>query len=104
MKIAILGNGGREHAIAHQISKSVKVSKLYCIPGNAGTMTIAENIYLDILNFEKLLDFVKEKKIDLVIVGPEKPLVEGVVNFLEDNGIKVFGPSKVSSQLEGSKK
>ncbi len=103
MKIAILGNGGREHAIAHQISKSVKVSKLYCIPGNAGTMTIAENIYLDILNFEKLLDFVKEKKIDLVIVGPEKPLVEGVVNFLEDNGIKVFGPSKISSQLEGSK-
>ncbi len=103
MKIAILGNGGREHAIADQISKSPKINKLYCIPGNAGTKSIAENINLDIYNFEKLGKFVSSNKIDLVIVGPEKPLVEGVVDFLINKGVKVFGPNKVSSQLEGSK-
>ena len=103
MKIAILGNGGREHAIADQISKSSKLSKLYCLPGNAGTKYIAENINLDIYDFDKLGKFVEEYKIDLVIVGPEKPLVEGVVDFLKRKGIKVFGPNKISSQLEGSK-
>ena len=103
MKIAILGNGGREHAIADQISKSSKLNKLYCLPGNAGTKYIAENINLDIYDFDKLGKFVEEYKIDLVIVGPEKPLVEGVVDFLKRKGIKVFGPNKISSQLEGSK-
>jgi len=103
MKIAILGNGGREHAIAVQISKSHKLSKLYCLPGNAGTKYIAENVKLDIYDFGKLGRFVKEHKIDLVIVGPEKPLVEGVVDFLISEGIKVFGPNKTSAQLEGSK-
>jgi len=103
MKIAILGNGGREHAIADQISKSPKLNKLYCLPGNAGTKLIAENIDLDIYNFNELGKFVEKYKIDLVIVGPEKPLVEGVVDFLINKGIKVFGPNKISSQLEGSK-
>ncbi len=103
MKIAILGNGGREHAIAHQISKSPKLDKLYCLPGNAGTQIIAENVNIDIYDFEKLGNFVEENKINLVIVGPEKPLVEGVVDFLTNRGVKVFGPSKASSQLEGSK-
>ena len=103
MKIAILGNGGREHAIADQISKSPKLSKLYCLPGNAGTELIAENINIDIYDFNKLGKFVEKYKIDLVIVGPEKPLVEGVVDFLTNKGIKVFGPNKISSQLEGSK-
>ena len=103
MKIAILGNGGREHAIADQISKSSKLNKLYCLPGNAGTKYIAENINLDIYDFDKLGKFVEEYKIDLVIVGPEKPLVEGIVDFLKRKGIKVFGPNKISSQLEGSK-
>ena len=103
MKIAIIGNGGREHAIADQISKSPKVNKLYCLPGNAGTKRIAENIKIDIYDFEKLGNFVDEYKIDLVIVGPEKPLVDGVVDFLTNKGIKVFGPNKISSQLEGSK-
>ena len=103
MKIAILGNGGREHAIAYQISKSPKLNKLYCLPGNAGTRLIAENINLDIYNFNKLGKFVDKYKIDLVIVGPEKPLVEGVVDFLKNKGIKVFGPNKISAQLEGSK-
>ena len=103
MKIAILGNGGREHAIAEKISKSPRLDKLYCIPGNAGTRYIAENINLDIFDFDKLGKFVEENKIDLVVIGPEKPLVEGVVDFLASKGIKVFGPNKVSSQLEGSK-
>ena len=103
MKIAILGNGGREHAIADQLSKSPKLNKLYCLPGNAGTELIAENVKLDIFDFNKLGKFVDEYKIDLVIVGPEKPLVDGIVDFLTNKGIKVFGPNKISSQLEGSK-
>ncbi len=103
MKIAILGNGGREHAIATKISKSPKLENLYCIPGNAGTDSIAENVELDFYNFESLLKFIKENKIDLVIVGPEKPLVDGVVDFLSKENIKVFGPNKKVSQLEGSK-
>ena len=103
MKIAILGSGGREHSIAYQLSKSPKLNKLYCLPGNAGTNLVAENVKLDIYDFDKLGKFVKDKKIDLVIVGPEKPLVDGVVDFLTNKGIKVFGPNKISSQLEGSK-
>ena len=103
MKIAILGNGGREHAIADKISNSQKLKKLYCIPGNAGTEHIAENINLDISNFKELGKFVEEKKIDLIIVGPEKPLVEGVVDFLSRKRVKVFGPNKTCAQLEGSK-
>ena len=103
MKIAILGNGGREHAIATKISKSPKLEELYCIPGNAGTDSIAVNVELDFYNFESLLQFLKENKIDLVIVGPEKPLVDGVVDFLLKENIKVFGPNKKVSQLEGSK-
>ena len=93
MKIAILGNGGREHAIATKISKSPKLEELYCIPGNAGTDSIAENVELDFYNFQSLLQFLKENKIDLVIVGPEKPLVDGVVDFLLKENIKVFGPN-----------
>ena len=103
MKIAIIGNGGREHAIADQISKSPKLNKLYCLPGNAGTKLIAENIKIDIYDFDKLGNFVDEYKIDLVIVGPEKPLVDGVVDFLTNKGIMFFGHNKISSQLEGSK-
>ena len=103
MKIAILGSGGREHAIAYSISKSKKIKKIYCIPGNAGTEEIAENINLDINNFENIRDFLIENKIELVVVGPEDPLVNGIVDYLENFNIKVFGPSKKASQLEGSK-
>ena len=103
MKIAILGSGGREHAIADKISKSSKLKKLYCIPGNAGTSHIAENINLEITDFDAIYKFVENYKIDLVIVGPEKPLVDGVVDFLEKRNIKVFGPNKKVAQLEGSK-
>ena len=103
MKIAILGNGGREHALAIQVSKSSKLKKLYCIPGNAGTNEIAENVSIDIDDFEKIYNFVKTSNIDLVIVGPEQPLVDGIVDFLENKKIKVFGPKKKVAQLEGSK-
>ena len=103
MKIAILGSGGREHALAVSIAKSKKVKKIFCIPGNAGTSIIAENISINLEKFDELKDFIKHNNIDLTIVGPEKPLVEGIVNFLEEHNIKVFGPNKTASQLEGSK-
>jgi len=103
MIICVIGSGGREHAICKMISLSPKVNKIYCIPGNAGTQQLAENINLDIDNFEKILKFLKDLKVDLVIIGPEKPLVNGIVDYLESNNIKVFGPKKISSQLEGSK-
>ena len=103
MKIAIIGSGGREHAITYSISKSKKIKKIYCIPGNAGTEEIAENINLDINNFENIRDFLIENKIELVVVGPEDPLVNGIVDYLENFNIKVFGPNKKASQLEGSK-
>ena len=103
MKIAILGSGGREHAIAYTISKSKKVSKIYCIPGNAGTFEIAENIIIDINNFDEIYQFLKKEKIEFVIIGPEQPLVDGIVDYLEKYKIKVFGPNKIASQLEGSK-
>ncbi len=103
MIIAVIGSGGREHSICKKISESPKISKIYCIPGNAGTSEIAENIEIDINNFEKIKNFLIKSKIDLLIVGPEKPLVNGIVDFLEKEKIKVFGPKKISSQLEGSK-
>ena len=83
MIICVIGSGGREHAICKMISLSPKVSKLYCIPGNAGTQKLAENIDLDINNFEEVLKFLKDSKVDLVVVGPEKPLVNGIVDYLE---------------------
>ena len=103
MKVGIIGSGGREHAICESIKNSHKINKIYCFPGNAGTQEIAENIEIDLDNFEKIKNIVLEKKIDLIIVGPEKPLVEGLVDYLEDHKIKTFGPSKTASQLEGSK-
>ena len=103
MIICIIGSGGREHAICKSISLSSKVKKIYCIPGNAGTQELAENVDLDINNFEIILKFLKNLNVDMVIVGPEKPLVNGIVDYLEKNNIKVFGPRKTSSQLEGSK-
>ena len=103
MKIGIIGSGGREHAICAFLKSSSKVDKIYCFPGNAGTSFIAENIDIDLGNFQELKDKIKNLEIDIVIVGPEKPLVDGIVDFLEKNEIKVFGPNKISSQLEGSK-
>ena len=103
MKVGIIGSGGREHAICDSLNKSSKVEEIYCFPGNAGTATIAKNIIIDIENFADLKDFIFLKKIDLIIIGPEKPLVDGIVDFLEKNKIKVFGPNQIAAQLEGSK-
>ena len=103
MKVVIIGSGGREHALCYSLKNSDKVSKLYCIPGNAGTSQIAENIEIDLNDFENIKNFIFENKINLVLVGPEKPLVDGIVDYLEKNNINVFGPNKLASQLEGSK-
>ena len=103
MIVGIIGSGGREHAICQALSKSKKVDKIYCFPGNAGTSLIAENIDLDLDNFQELKDFILEKEIYLVVVGPEQPLVDGITDYLEKFKIRVFGPNKIASQLEGSK-
>ena len=103
MKVGIIGSGGRDHAICLCLKKSKKIDKIYCFPGNAGTEQIAENINLNLEDFNELKSFILSNKIDLIIVGPEKPLVNGIVDFLEENNIKVFGPNKIASQLEGSK-
>jgi len=103
MIVGIIGSGGREHAICHSLNKSKKVNKIYCFPGNAGTSNIAENIDINFNEFEKLKDFILEKKINIVVIGPEKPLVDGLTDYLERFDIKVFGPNKIASQLEGSK-
>ena len=103
MKVGILGSGGREHAICQSIKNTNKIDKIFCFPGNAGTKEIAENINLNLNNFENLKNFIFDKKIDLIVVGPEKPLVDGLVDYLESFDIKVFGPNKFASQLEGSK-
>ena len=103
MNIGIIGSGGREHAICKKIFESARVKEIFCFPGNAGTSSIATNVEIDILNFKKLLKFIKSYNIELVIVGPEEPLVKGIVDYLRKHKIKVFGPNKYASQLEGSK-
>ena len=103
MRIAIIGSGGREHAICEKIYKSPKVQKIFCIPGNGGTEKISENIQIKLKNFNEIKSFLINNKIDLTIVGPEEPLVGGIVDFLRKDNLKVFGPDKFCSQLEGSK-
>jgi len=103
MNVAIIGNGGREHAICTYIKKSNKIDKVYCIPGNAGTGHIATNIEIDIDDFKEIKKFIKKNNINLLIIGPEKPLVNGLVDYLKNINIKIFGPNKKASQLEGSK-
>ena len=103
MKVGIIGSGGREHSICEILKRSNNITDIYCFPGNAGTAQIANNVDIDIDNYDKFKNFILDKKIDLVIVGPEKPLVDGIVNYLEKFNIKVFGPNKEASQLEGSK-
>ena len=103
MKVAIIGSGGREHSICLSLRNSSKIKEIYCIPGNAGTKLIAENISIEIDNFYQIKKFIKENQINFVIIGPEQPLVDGIVDYLEQHNIKVFGPNKIASQLEGSK-
>jgi phosphoribosylamine--glycine ligase len=103
MNIALIGSGGREHAICQKLNESPLTKNIYCIPGNAGTEKVAKNLNFDPLNFKKLLIAVRFYKIDLVIIGPELPLTKGIVDFLQTNNINVFGPNKYAAQLEGSK-
>ena len=103
MNLAVIGSGGREHAICYKLKQSKKIKKLICIPGNAGTKKIAENIKEKISNFGAIYQIIKKHNIDLVVVGPEQPLVEGLVDYLDKKKVKVFGPCKFASQLEGSK-
>src|SRR6201991_2612840 len=103
MQILLLGSGGREHALAWKIAASPLVTKLWCAPGNAGIAREAECIGLDVTNHSAVIDFCKANAVDLVVVGPETPLVAGIVDDLERAGIKAFGPSKLAAQLEGSK-
>ena len=103
MNIALIGSGGREHAICQKLYESPLTKNIYCIPGNAGTESIAKNLNFDPLNFKKLLIAVKFYKIDLVVIGPELPLTKGIVDFLQANNVKVFGPNKYAAQLEASK-
>ena len=103
MNIAVIGSGGREHALCQKIFESKLTKNIICIPGNAGTSQIAKNIDINFLNFKKLLHVIKLHKIDLVIIGPEEPLVRGIVDYLKRNKIKAFGPNKYAASLEGSK-
>ena len=103
MNIALIGSGGREHALCKKLKESKKISKIFCIPGNAGTKEISTNLNIDFNNFKSLLKEIKKRKIKLVVIGPEEPLVNGIVDFLEKNKVKVFGPNKFAAQLEGSK-
>lgn len=103
MKILVVGSGGREHTIVWKLKQSPKVEQLYCAPGNAGIAELAECVPVKADDIQGLLDFAKEKQIDLAVIGPEIPLVAGVVDQFEAAGIKVFGPSKKAAQLEGSK-
>ena len=103
MNIGLIGSGGREHALCQKIHESKLIKKIICFPGNAGTAKIAKNIKADILNFREIHQLVQFHKIDLVIVGPEEPLVRGLVDYLRKKKIKVFGPDKFASRLEGSK-
>ena len=103
MNIGLIGSGGREHALCKKIHNSKLVKKIICFPGNAGTLKMATNVEVDIMDFKKVLNLINYYSIDLVIVGPEEPLVNGIVDFLKKNKIKVFGPNKYASKLEGSK-
>lgn len=103
MKILVIGSGGREHALVWKISKSLLVEKIYCAPGNAGTGLLAESVSIDAEDIHSLAAFAKEKDIDLTVVGPEGPLVKGIVDLFEDMGLKIFGPRKAAARLEGSK-
>ena len=103
MKVLVIGGGGREHAICWKLSKSPKVDELYCAPGNAGIAEVAKCVDIGVMDFEKMADFAKKEAFDLVVVGPDDPLSGGIVDVLEEKGLRVFGPRKNAAILEGSK-
>ena len=103
MKVLVIGGGGREPAICWKLSKSPKVDELYCAPGNAGIAEVAKCVDIGVMDFEKMADFAKKEAFDLVVVGPDDPLAGGIVDVLEEKGLRVFGPRKNAAILEGSK-
>lgn len=103
MKVLVIGGGGREHVICWKLSKSPKVDELYCAPGNAGIAEVAKCVDIGVMDFEKIADFAKKEAFDLVVVGPDDPLAGGIVDVLEEKGLRVFGPRKNAAILEGSK-
>jgi len=103
MKVLLIGSGGREHALAWKLAASPLLEKLYCAPGNPGIATVAELVDISVDDHKALIAFAKDEKIDLVVVGPEAPLVAGLSDEMRTEGIRVFGPSKAAAQLEGSK-
>ena len=103
MRVLVIGSGGREHTLCWKIAQSKLVDKVYCAPGNAGTALLAENVNIKADDIKALLKFSKDNKIDLTCVGPEVPLVLGIVDMFTEGGLKIFGPSKEAALLEGSK-
>ncbi|MEQ8228099.1 MAG: phosphoribosylamine--glycine ligase family protein, partial [Rhodospirillales bacterium] len=103
MKVLVVGSGGREHSLCWAIAQSPKCKELFCAPGNAGTAAVATNVDVDAEDLDALIAFVQEKAVDFVVVGPEAPLVAGLVDRLDKLGIKSFGPTAAGAELEGSK-
>ena len=103
MKVLVVGSGGREHAIAWKVSQSPKVDQIYCVPGNAGMADLAECVDISVEDIDGCVQFAKDKAVDLVVVGPEVPLVLGMADAMQAAGIRVFGPNKKCAQFEGSK-
>ncbi len=103
MKVLIIGSGGREHTLAWKVAQSPRVKKVWCLPGNGGTAEVAENVSLPVNDLRAIADFALKESIDLTLVGPEAPLVEGIVDYFKEKGLRVFGPTKEAARLEGSK-
>ena len=103
MNVVVIGSGGREHALALKIKESSQLSSLFILPGNPGTASLGKNVSINISDHKKIVEFCKEKKIDLVVIGPEQPLVDGLANVLRQNRINVFGPNKEAAEIESSK-
>src|SRR5665648_782253 len=103
MKVLVIGSGGREHTLVWKMTQSPKVSQVYCAPGNAGISRLAQCVNIDADSIEKLIGFVKKEKIDLTVVGPELPLSQGIVNEFNQQGLRIFGPSKEAAEIESSK-
>ena len=103
MKVLVIGGGGREHAICWKLAQSPKVTELFCAPGNAGIAQVARCVDIGVMDFEKMAEFAKKEAFDLVVVGPDDPLAAGIVDVLEEAGLRVFGPRKNAAILEGSK-
>src|SRR4051794_32394870 len=103
MKVLLIGNGGREHALAWKLASSPRVTALFCAPGNPGTAQVADNVPIGVMEFDKLRKFVQQNGIGFVVIGPEDPLAAGLTDALQKDGVKVFGPTKAAAQLEADK-